>query len=67
MQFPSPVDYDVPAEKQNDGDLELLLNNKNLKMVKIQLPETNKKIYCETSTDKIKPYTLYLTQAHDRQ
>lgn len=56
INFPSPIDYDKLADCQEDQDLQDLLNSKSLVIGKVRIPESTKKIYCDLSTDNIRPY-----------
>jgi hypothetical protein len=51
ISCPSTIDYEQLARAQNeDTDLPTLLQQPNLQLKKIKMPNTNFDIYCETST-----------------
>ena len=56
LSSPSPINYSTLSENQNDDDLNKILNNPSLKMTKLKLPECNLELYCDVSTNKIRPY-----------
>lgn len=56
ITFPSSVNYEVLADIQEDDDLSKLKAEPSLKIVRLQLPNSSKHIYCDISTDKIRPY-----------
>lgn len=46
----------IAADQTNDAKLQRLLNNPNLQMKKIVLPDAQVSLYADTSTDTLRPY-----------
>lgn len=48
----------IASSQTNDKELEQLLNNpsSSLKLAKVELPNSNLQLYCDTSTDNLRPY-----------
>lgn len=60
---PTEIDYTEVAKQQiNDKELLQLLNSSsdNVKIKKVILPHTEKMIFCETSSNRIRPYLPYI-------
>ena len=56
INAPSPIDFDEIAKHQNDSDLETLLQNPSVKIAKLVIPNTSTKLFCDISTNRIRPY-----------
>ena len=56
ISIPSPINLEDLAKAQNDEDLSHLLSSKSLKITKLSLPNCNSPVYCDISTEKIRPY-----------
>lgn len=54
---PTTLDYErLAAAQDKDSAIQTLLQQQNLHFKKVTLPTSNKQIYCECSTSRIRPY-----------
>lgn len=57
ISCPTPINYDeLSSAQERDNNIQLLLQQDNIKLKKITLPTSNKPIYCEVSTNNVRPY-----------
>ena len=56
ISIPPSLNFDEIANNQQDSDLDKLLVNPSLKISKMLLPDTDIKLYCDVSTERIRPY-----------
>lgn len=53
---PIEIDYHEIADHQMSDELKQLQENQSLEIKLLQLPDSSKKLYCEVSTGRIRPY-----------
>lgn len=54
---PTSIDYELLSKAQKeDTELPSLLQQTNLQLKKVNIPNTHSEVYCETSTSNIRPY-----------
>ncbi|GFT36148.1 hypothetical protein NPIL_339931 [Nephila pilipes] len=56
ISVPSVIDLQTIANSQKDEELEMLIKIPSLKILQIPIPDSNKKIYCDISTNYNHPY-----------
>lgn len=58
ISCPSPIDYKelADAQERDSNTIQTLAQQTNLSIKQVAIPGTNVKLYCETTTDNLRPY-----------